>query len=280
MGAVFDITFPLVLKWDRAATITFTLQKGNQLRFGKGIYYLSGDNGSGKTTFINILSLTAGIIGNKLPPQHGGVIFNGTAYNAKRFNHIKAAKLREKYFSIFPQKAFFLPLSSRDNYIILNGSNREKLNTFSSGQFPELLSGGQQQQILMDIVLDEKKPVWFLDEPLTNLDAQRRLYFWETVAKAWEQSLTTIFFIEHWMKGDIKKRKRFNKTNTLRVYIENKQNGKTVDTEFRTIGLYQNNSPKTFFNNQIMKTKRQAQKRKSPPRCLGSDWGATLATSG
>jgi ABC-type Mn2+/Zn2+ transport system ATPase subunit len=280
MRAAFNITFPLVLKWDSASTITFTLQKGNQLRLGEGIYYLAGDNGSGKTTFINILSLTAGTIGKKSASQQGTIAFNGIAYSGKKFDHFRAAKIREEYFSIFPQKTFFLPVSTRDNYLIFNGSDKDKIGTFSSHQFPELLSGGQQQQILMDIVLDGKRPVWFLDEPLTNLDDERRLYFWETVAKAWDQELSTIFFIEHWLRGDIKKRKRFTKTNTLRVYIENKQAGKANDTEFKSIDLYHNGSPKTFFDNQISKSRRLTQRKKSPPLSLNGDWGATMESGG
>ena len=50
--------------------------------------------------------------------------------------------MRERQFCIFPQKAFFLPVSSRDNYIILNGSDKQKAKSFSSKEYPDLLSGG------------------------------------------------------------------------------------------------------------------------------------------
>jgi ABC-type lipoprotein export system ATPase subunit len=168
MAYYFEITFPLVLTYDDSFSITFTLEKGSALKFNQGVYYLHGDNGSGKTTFLNMLALTAGRIGRKAAHDKGAIKFNGEAYNRTGFNHIRAAEIRENSFCIFPQKAFFLPVSARDNYMVLNGSDRNKADAFSATEFPDLLSGGQQQKVLMDIVLDPKKPVWFLDEPLTN----------------------------------------------------------------------------------------------------------------
>ena len=172
----FHITFPLILDHDNLFSIKFSSKNKGSLEFKKGIYYLCGENGSGKTTFLNILALIAGAIGKKVAGR-GSVMFNGEDYNDDGFNYLRAGDIRENYFCIFPQKAFFLPVSTRDNYIILSGADKEKAKSFSDRESPDLLSGGQQQKILMDIVLDDKKPVWFLDEPLTNMDSERRKYF-------------------------------------------------------------------------------------------------------
>ena len=64
MKSRFKVQLPLALKWDSAFTITFTLQRNTTLEFNSGVYFLQGDNGSGKTTFLNLLALTAGSIGN------------------------------------------------------------------------------------------------------------------------------------------------------------------------------------------------------------------------
>jgi len=252
MDGRFEITFPLVLDWDGALGISFSLESGNAIDLGHGLVYLKGDNGSGKTSFVNLLSLTAGRIG--CGGSEGGTIrFNETVYSEKGFDHLAAAKLRETYFSIFPQKTFFLPVSVRENYLLLNGSDPEKARRFSGLQMPDLLSGGQQQKILMDIVLDVRRPVWFLDEPLSNLDAGRRLYFWKTLKKGFDRRLQTAFFIDHSMGEQIASDSQFHRVNTLRVFTENRRTGFAGTVENKQIGLYVNPAPAGFLDRQIQK---------------------------
>lgn len=253
MEICFEITSPLVLDCDKSFTMRFETQSGKTLQFKKGMYYLYGENGAGKTTLVNMLALLAGRIGNKGSHYEGTITFNGEAYNGDDFNYIKAGDIREKSFSIFPQKAFFLPISTRDNYIILNGSEKKKEKSFSSQEYPDLLSGGQQQKILMDIVLDEKKPVWFLDEPLTNMDDERRQYFWETLDRAFKKNLNLAFFIDHWMGEEIKNDKDFRLYSTLNVSARNPQKGKSGVKGSKEIEIYENTTPEKFFIKQIQK---------------------------
>ena len=257
MESRFDVIFPLVLDWGGSVCLTFTVDGRDRLTFTEGIYYLRGDNGSGKTTFINILSLTAGCIGKGSGPGPGTVIFNGIAYNGGGFDYMNAADIRETHFCIFPQKAFFLPVSTRENYLILNGSDPGKAASFSPSQHPDLLSGGQQQKVLMDIVLDEKRPVWFLDEPLTNLDAERQRYFWQVLKKAYEKEPRTIFFIDHWMNDQIEQDRQFERYASLNVAMENPRSIRTQDRECKQIDIYANRSPEAFLNHQIQKTEKE-----------------------
>jgi len=256
MKSHFEVTFPLVLDFDGAFNITFGLQKGDFFEFSKGMYFLSGDNGVGKTTFVNLLALIAGQIGEKAKDK-GTIRFNGEAYNRKGFDYLKAADIREKYFCVFPQKTFFLPVSTRDNYIVLNGSEMERAADFSSQESPDLLSGGQQQKRLMDIVLDAKKPVWFLDEPLTNMDVERRLYFWKTMEKAFNKELYIAFFIDHYLDKVIKKDETFQHRRTLSVSMENRQQDNSSDNGYNFIEIYENSAPEEFFIRQIKKIEKE-----------------------
>ena len=105
----------------------------------------------------------------------------------------------------------------------------------------------------MDIVLDEKKPVWFLDEPLANLDAERRHYFWMTLDKAYQKELAIVFFIDHWMGQKIVHASDFRHYNTLQVVSENRQKHRPPERDHKQIEIYENNDPQEFFRQQIEK---------------------------
>ena len=158
---------------------------------------------------------------------------------------------------------------------MLNGSDEETAKTFSDREFPDLLSGGQQQKLLMDIVLNRSKPIWFLDEPLANLDAERRLYFWKRVHTAFADGVETIFFIDHWMGNDVARDPQFSHVNTLRVFSRNRKEGGEV--EFKTIKIYENREPDAFFLQQMNRTQKEKKFRKKPsPLVLSGSWGTTI----
>ncbi len=221
-----------------------------------------------------MLSLIAGYIGTKAETYEGMIKFREDVYYEKSFNHIKAAKIREKFFCIFPQKVFFLPISTRDNYAILNGTEKAKTESFSPRESPDLLSGGQQQKILMDILLDSKKPVWFIDEPLTNLDPESCHYFWETLYRAYQKALSTIFFIDHSMGMEISQDPHFRHFNTIRAFSENHRDKKDNRLGFKSIEIYTNNAPESFFLQQINKIEQKITFKKNiSPLLLNEDWG-------
>jgi len=281
MSHHFDVSFPLTFAEADGFAITFTLRKGSQFRFERGMYVLEGANGVGKSTFLNMLALILGNIGPLAARQAGTIRFDGEAYDGRGFDCYRAAAIRERHFCIFPQRVFFLPVSTRDNYLMLNGSDPEQAKTFSRRQIPDRLSGGQQQRVLMEIVLDPGKPVWFLDEPLANLDVRRRLDFWRLLSQGWRQSVETLFFIDHLTTPLIRRHPDFQPVNVLRTYTENRGVDGDAEVDFGNIRLYYSRNPEPFFRYQMQAvTRRRKRGRSDEPLRLDKDWGASRADAG
>ncbi len=222
----FKITFPLFQEFNGDGSITFNLKNsGNLPDFINGIYYLHGDNGSGKSTFLSMLALLSGYIGKTA--KRGTIEYGSYSYNDKAFDNNKAARIREKYFCIFSQEVFFLNGPSvQENYNILNGGNENNTLPFKE-KYPYLLSGGQQQRIFMDIILQNSKKVWFLDEPFNNLDAVNTHNFWKLLGKTYSESPKIIFIVDHHgIKEIVKRNDETPVFHTIGV-IEAKKNDKT-----------------------------------------------------
>jgi len=250
MPAAFQVHFPLGFEEPEGFAIRFVPTRGDRLDFGRGLYFLDGPNGAGKSTFLNLLALLAGQVGTGDGGCRGRIVYAGNDYRDSGFTTLRAADLREAYFAIFPQRAFFLPVSTRDNYRILNGRDPLRALDFSDREIPQHLSGGQQQCVLMQIVLDPHKPVWFLDEPLANLDAERRLAFWRLVAAGWGERVHIIFYIDHLMAARVHADRSFVCCECLQVTYTHRCTPSASD-EIKTIRLYHTAEPDEFFQRQI-----------------------------
>lgn len=146
------------------------LQAG-EVCFDYGVNIIQGENGSGKTSFLNIL------YGN-FPKLLLKVEINGEdVYQEKVIDY------RNNYIAYVSQNnILFDKLKASDNLSIIVGeydpqkleflaSKLDFLPVLKSNQLVKKLSGGEKQKLKLLCGLLSEKPILVLDEPFNNLDS-------------------------------------------------------------------------------------------------------------
>ncbi len=142
------------------------------LKFSEGnIYAITGANGSGKSTFIAIIS------GFKLPSQ-GKLIFINNNQIISEENQFKQVAIAAPYLELIEEFTLnelldfhfkFVPMIEKEskksliNYIWLEKSADQPIKFFSSGM---------KQRLKLGLALFTNKPILLFDEPTVNLDAE------------------------------------------------------------------------------------------------------------
>ena len=187
-----DVTYEYYSKKDQR---TFQLGPINlEIRRGE-LMFIIGGNGSGKSTFVKLLT---GIY----KPTNGIIYLNGIPVSAKNYpyyrNQISAIFTDNYLFSENYDKIDFKNSSvSLKQYIDtmqLSEALRidQERNVIESG-----LSKGQQKRLAMIYALMEKRQVCVFDEWAAEQDPVFRRYFYEVIIKDLQRDGKTVVIITH-----------------------------------------------------------------------------------
>ncbi|MDX2273765.1 MAG: ABC transporter ATP-binding protein [Cyanobacteriota bacterium] len=198
-GAVVELAG--VSKWfssqgkPAVADVSFQLPKGDLLG-------LLGPSGCGKTTLLRLIAgfeqpqtgriclgdqQVAGV-GIWIPPERRdvGLVFQDFAL----FPHLTVAE--NVGFGLTTRQTETKRRQKRIHEVLelvaLQGLDK---------RYPHELSGGQQQRVALARALAPHPAVILLDEPLSNLDVQVRLYLREEIRKVLKQTGTSGIFVTH-----------------------------------------------------------------------------------
>lgn len=167
-----------------------------------------GENGSGKTTMIKLL------IGLYRNNDECMIIYNGDS----SLNSLNSLTFRRKYLSYVSQKIRFRDISihetlnevkkleSSDELIKLLEEKgipvTEALKSFFYNNWEvkvNTLSGGDKQLIAIIRSILKEKPIVVFDEPTSNLDCNRCLWFYDMISNLKKSNI--IFVITHDQRG-------------------------------------------------------------------------------
>jgi putative pyoverdin transport system ATP-binding/permease protein len=166
--------------------INFTIDKGQ-------IAFITGGNGSGKTTALRVLT--------GLYPVHGGRIeMNGLPVGANM-----SQSYRDLFSTVFADyHVFGKPYAISDEgmeqleLMLSEFGIREKLPLkLSDGFDPTSLSTGQRKRLALALALSESRPVLILDEWAADQDPATREIFYTQILPRLKASGKTIIAVTH-----------------------------------------------------------------------------------
>ncbi|HJE03178.1 MAG TPA: ABC transporter ATP-binding protein [Aliarcobacter thereius] len=157
-----------------------------------------GTSGSGKSTFLNILS-------SLLKPTTGNVVFKSKDIYSLKQNEILNIR-REDFGIIFQAHYLFRGFSAEENLEVAKYlSNKEIDYNFLKeldiahvlNQGVGELSGGQQQRLSIARILLKKPKIIFADEPTGNLDKDTALLVMNALFKYIKEQDAALVLVTH-----------------------------------------------------------------------------------
>jgi len=184
-----DITFRYVDKFSDAAfkigPIDFTLQPGE-------LVFITGGNGSGKSTFLRVLS-------GLYPPNSGEITLDGMRVDDHNRNTYRALMSAIFFDYHLFQRLYGIPEGGAAELERLLAQFRLSDKTgLVNGEFRTLdLSGGQRRRLALIVSLLEKRPILLLDEWTAEQDPEFRRKFYDELLPDLMGAGATIVVITH-----------------------------------------------------------------------------------
>ncbi|HTU50665.1 MAG TPA: ATP-binding cassette domain-containing protein [Acidobacteriaceae bacterium] len=166
-----------------------------------GIFGLLGPNGAGKTTTISICT-------TRSLPTSGQVIIAGCDVVAKPAVARRQIGVVPQFNTLDRSLTAFENLFFHCRYFGMSDSRAKQraeqlLTQFRladrAKSFPNELSGGLAQRLLVARAIAHQPAVLFLDEPSAGLDPQSRLAMWESIRSLKDQGIT-VLMTTHYME--------------------------------------------------------------------------------
>jgi putative ATP-binding cassette transporter len=186
---IHDLTFRYVDKFSEAAfkigPIDFALQPGE-------LVFITGGNGSGKSTFLRVLS-------GLYPPSSGAITLDGVRvddHNRDTYRALMSAIFFD--YHLF-HRLYGIPEGGAAELERLLAQFRLSDKTgLVDGEFRTLdLSGGQRRRLALIVSLLEKRPILLLDEWTAEQDPEFRRKFYDELLPDLMAAGATIVVITH-----------------------------------------------------------------------------------
>ena len=170
--------------------------KDLDFNFDSGVLNLiSGNSGSGKTTFLNLL---AGLE----KPSSGSIILDDIILSGD--NQFIEPENREIGF-VFQDFSLFPHLNARQNIEFAGKGNNDLFNKLINklsisehlSKYPHELSGGQQQRVSIGRAIYSEPKILLIDEPISNQDKNNKIEIIEIVSDFIEQKDIICILVSH-----------------------------------------------------------------------------------
>jgi putative ATP-binding cassette transporter len=175
--------------YDRQGNVSYSIGPINMSFYSGEIVFITGGNGSGKSTFSKVLT-------GLYPPSKGEFILNNQKVSMTNHRYLFSAIMAD--YHLFDR---FYGVDTVDDSKVNELLFEMKLDTkvkWENNQFSHSpLSTGQQKRLALIIALIEDKPVYVFDEWAADQDSHFKDYFYKHIIVQLKQKGKLVIVITH-----------------------------------------------------------------------------------